>query len=84
MTDTGRQSSLTSFIFGKQKQRDDGDKENQPELAEKRQKMDWPARHKQRIRKKLKSCQSSLIFYCKIPSLCQSLAKICQTFVGHI
>jgi hypothetical protein len=31
MTDTGRQSSLTSFFFGKQKERDDGDKENQPE-----------------------------------------------------
>ena len=31
MTDTGRQSSLTSFFFRKQKERDDGDKENQPE-----------------------------------------------------
>jgi len=50
MTDTGRQSSLTSFFFGKRKERDDGDKENQPELAEKRHKTDSPARHKQRIR----------------------------------
>jgi hypothetical protein len=50
MTDTGRQSSLTSFFFGKQKERDDGNKENQPELADKRQKMDSPAKHKQRIR----------------------------------
>jgi uncharacterized protein YqfB (UPF0267 family) len=50
ITDTVRQSSLTSFFFGKWKERDDGDKENQPELAEKRQKTDSPARHKQRIR----------------------------------
>jgi hypothetical protein len=50
MTDTGRQSSLTSFFFGKQKERDDGNKENQPELADKRQKTDSPAKHKQRIR----------------------------------
>ena len=40
----------TSFFFGKLKERDDGDKENQPELADKRQKMDSPAKHKQRIR----------------------------------
>jgi hypothetical protein len=50
MTNTGRQSSLISFFFGKRKERDDGDKENQPELADKRQKTDSPARHKQRIR----------------------------------
>jgi hypothetical protein len=50
MTDTGRQSSLTSFFFGKQKERDDGNKENQPELADKRQNTDSPAKHKQRIR----------------------------------
>jgi hypothetical protein len=50
MTDTGRQSSLTSSFFGKQKERDDGNKENEPELADKRQKMDSPAKHKQRIR----------------------------------
>ena len=50
MTDTGRQSSLTSFFFGKQKERDDGNKENQSELADKRQKTDSPAKHKQRIR----------------------------------
>jgi hypothetical protein len=36
MTDTGRQSSLTSFFFGKQKERDDGNKENQPELIKDR------------------------------------------------
>ena len=50
MTDTGRQSSLTSFFFGKRKERDDSDKENQPELADKRQKTDSPARYKQKIR----------------------------------
>ena len=33
MTDTGRQSSLTSFFFGKRKERDDVDKENQPGQA---------------------------------------------------
>jgi hypothetical protein len=50
MTDTGRQSSFNFIYFGKQKERDDGVKENQPELADKRQKTDSPAKHKKRIR----------------------------------
>jgi hypothetical protein len=29
------------------------------------------------------NCQSSWIFYCKIPNLCQSLVKICPNFAGH-
>jgi len=44
------ESSLSSFFFGKRKERDHDDKENQPELAEKRQKTDSPAKPKQRIR----------------------------------
>jgi hypothetical protein len=33
-----------------------------------------------------KKCQSSLIFYCKIPILCmcQVLLKICPNFAGHV
>jgi hypothetical protein len=31
-----------------------------------------------------KKCQSPLIFYCKIPILCQSLSKICPNFAGHV
>jgi hypothetical protein len=82
MTDTGRHSSLTSFFFGKQKERDDGNKENQPELADKRQNMDSPAKHKQRIRHESEGIyeQDLLIvtpegYFC---SICQNTRNCCQ------
>jgi hypothetical protein len=41
---------IFNFIFLWKTERDDGNKENQPELADKRQKLNSPAKHKQRIR----------------------------------
>jgi hypothetical protein len=40
------QSSLTSFFFGKQKERDDGNKENQPELIKDRKRTRQPSINK--------------------------------------